>query len=249
LIVSSASRQERDKPQQAKEKLLMVALTSETAIPKTGLSVEELLALAPDTDDLPDHLRSPAEAQAINTIRAKQMARAPAPAWFARKSDVTGAYIVAPNHVDQELGEALTMEALGLTSSNVLGAIIDNISNLAVVNGTLDEARFNRLLATVRSVEPADELEAMMAVQMAAIHDATMTHARRLHLAGNAETLERNEKAVNRLARTFAAQMATLKQYRSGGVQKVIVQHVHVNEGGQAVVAGELNGGGHKRER
>ena len=44
--------------------------------------------------------------------------------------------------------------------------------------------------------------------------------------------------------RTFAAQMETLKRYRSGGQQKVIVEHVHVNKGGQAIVGAVNQGGG-----
>jgi hypothetical protein len=38
----------------------------------------------------------------------------------------------------------------------------------------------------------------------------------------------------NKLARTFAAQVAALKDYRSKGEQKMTVQHVHVADGGQA---------------
>jgi hypothetical protein len=44
------------------------------------------------------------------------------------------------------------------------------------------------------------------------------------------------ERAFNKLARTFAAQVEALKRYRSGGEQKMTVQHVHVAEGGQAIV-------------
>ena len=39
---------------------------------------------------------------------------------------------------------------------------------------------------------------------------------------------------------TFAAQMSALKEYRSKGEQKMTVQHVHVAEGGQAIV-GNVN--------
>jgi hypothetical protein len=38
------------------------------------------------------------------------------------------------------------------------------------------------------------------------------------------------------IARTFATQMEALKRYRTGGEQKVTVQHVSVSEGGQAIV-------------
>jgi hypothetical protein len=48
------------------------------------------------------------------------------------------------------------------------------------------------------------------------------------------------ERAFNKLARTFAAQVEALKRYRSGGEQKMTVQHVHVAEGGQAIV-GNVN--------
>jgi len=44
------------------------------------------------------------------------------------------------------------------------------------------------------------------------------------------------ERALNKLARTYATQMEALKRYRTGGEQKVTVQHVSVSEGGQAIV-------------
>src|SRR5271168_4122239 len=50
---------------------------------------------------------------------------------------------------------------------------------------------------------------------------------------------------------TFAAQMSALKEYRSKGEQKMTVQHVHVAEGGQAIV-GNVNAaaeGGGAREK
>jgi hypothetical protein len=45
---------------------------------------------------------------------------------------------------------------------------------------------------------------------------------------------------LTKLMRTYAAQMEALKRYRSGGEQKMTVQHVHVAEGGQAIV-GNVN--------
>jgi hypothetical protein len=48
------------------------------------------------------------------------------------------------------------------------------------------------------------------------------------------------QNAFDKLARTFAARVEALKRYRSGGEQKMTVQHVHVAEGGQAIV-GNVN--------
>ena len=75
---------------------------------------------------------------------------------------------------------------------------------------------------------------------MAAVHMASMTFARRLAHVDNIPQQDSAESAFNKLARTFAAQMSALKEYRSKGEQKMTVQHVHVAEGGQAIV-GNVN--------
>jgi hypothetical protein len=49
---------------------------------------------------------------------------------------------------------------------------------------------------------------------------------------------------LNKLARTFASQVEALKKYRSAGEQTIKVQHVTVNEGGQAIVGNVSQGGG-----
>ena len=51
------------------------------------------------------------------------------------------------------------------------------------------------------------------------------------------------ERALNKLARTNSTQMEALKRYRTGGQQKVTVEHVTVNEGGQAIVGAVTHGG------
>ena len=99
------------------------------------------------------------------------------------------------------------------------------------------------MFAVVKGLEPKDQLETMLAAQMAAVHMATMTFAYRL---GRVETIPQQdsaERAFNKLARTFAAQMEALKRYRTGGQQKVTVEHVTVNQGGQAIVGSVTQGG------
>ena len=95
------------------------------------------------------------------------------------------------------------------------------------------------MLAVVKGIEPRDQIEAMLAAQMAAVHMASMTLARRL---ANAENISQQDsaRAFNKLTRTFAAQMRALKEYRSKGEQKMTVQHVHVAEGVQGIV-GNVN--------
>ena len=51
------------------------------------------------------------------------------------------------------------------------------------------------------------------------------------------------ERALNKLARTYTAQVEALKQYRSKGQQIVRVERVNVESGGQAVVGHVQHGG------
>ena len=107
----------------------------------------------------------------------------------------------------------------------------------------MDEEGLNFMLAMTKGIEPRDQVEAMLAAQMAAVHNATMTFARRLNHVENIPQQDSAERAFNKLARTFAAQVEALKPYRSSGEQTMRVEHVTVNEGGQAIV-GEVTYGG-----
>jgi hypothetical protein len=88
----------------------------------------------------------------------------------------------------------------------------------------------------------------MLATQMAAVHMASMTFARRLAGVENIPQQDSASNAFNKLSRTFAAQMEALKRYRTGGEQRVTVRHVSVHQGGQAIVgsvsAAKGGGGG-----
>lgn len=97
-------------------------------------------------------------------------------------------------------------------------------------------------LGFVDAMQPEDAAETLLLTQMATTHQATMMLARRLNHVENIPQQDAAEKALNKLARTFAAQMDTLKRYRTGGQQKVTVEHVTVNEGGQAVVGAVTHG-------
>ena len=100
------------------------------------------------------------------------------------------------------------------------------------------------MLSVVRGINPRDETEALLAAQMAAIHNATMVAARPPE---HVETIPQQDSAstmLNKLARTFASQVEALKKYRSAGEQTIKVQHVTVNDGGQAIVGNVSQGGG-----
>lgn len=140
------------------------------------------------------------------------------------------------DHPVRVTGLALLKEALGSCDGEFIGGLVRQLADAAQRGDKISEEDLNFLLAVVKDIRPRDQLEAMLAAQMAVTHEAFMTFARRL---GNVEILEQQdsaERAFNKLARTFVLQLEALKRYRSGGEQKVTVQHVTVSEGGQAIV-------------
>src|SRR5262245_23401849 len=95
-------------------------------------------------------------------------------------------------------------------------------------------------------IAPRDELEGMIAAQLIACHNASMECYRRAML--NEQTFEGRREALNqasKLSRTYATLIESLNRHRGKGTQKVTVEHVHVHEGGQAIVGHvETPGGG-----
>ena len=139
------------------------------------------------------------------------------------------------------------MEALGTTDLDFLDGILCQLLNVGSRAGKVDERGLNFLLSVIKGVKPRDQVEALLAAQMAAVHAATMTFAWRLARVQTIPQRDSAERAFNKLARTFAAQVEALKRYRSRGDQTVRVEHVTVNEGGQAIVGNVRHGGGRNR--
>jgi hypothetical protein len=141
----------------------------------------------------------------------------------------------------------LLMEALGTTDPDFLDGILCQLENVGRRGGKADERGLNFMLSVIKGVKPRDEVEALLAAQMAVVHTATMTMAFRLGRTQTIPQQDSAERAFNKLARTFAAQVEALKRYRSRGDQTVRVEHVTVNEGGQAIVGNVAHSGGGNR--
>lgn len=130
----------------------------------------------------------------------------------------------------------------------VMYGLVNQLAALGAPGRKADAEAANFALGFVDSMAPRDPAEALLFAQMAAIHQATMTLARRLNHVETLPQQDGAERALNKLARTFAAQVEALKRYRSTGQQKVVVEHVTVNEGGQAIVGTVTRGEGAKED-
>jgi hypothetical protein len=117
-------------------------------------------------------------------------------------------------------------------------------------NSDPDEIRRERHAAVdaLMGIKPGDELEGMIAAQLIAAHNASMECYRRAMM--REQTFEGRREALsqaNRLSRTYATLLDALNRHRGKGQQKVTVEHVHVHEGGQAIVGNVERRGGRGR--
>jgi hypothetical protein len=186
---------------------------------------------------------TPREQESMTAFLARQKEQKSTPGITV--TDKKGVAQIDVAHDRPDIGQALLMEALGTADQHFLVGLIGQLANTATQGPTLDDRALNFMLAMVKGIQPRDQVEAMLAAQMAAVHNATMTFARRLNDVENIAQQDSAERAFNKLARTFAAQVEALKRYRAGGQQKVTVEHVNVHAGGKAIVGAiQAPGGG-----
>ena len=181
---------------------------------------------------------TPAEKEAVRRILARREGRSSAPNVSIRHEGETD--VISLTQGDPVAGSVVVMDALGICEADFASWYLSQIIEVAKPGARADEKATNAMLAGIAAMRPRDEAEAMLIAQMIATHELAMTFARRLK---RIENIPQQDSAVNgltKLTRTYAAQMEALKRYRSGGEQKMTVQHVHVAEGGQAIV-GNVN--------
>jgi hypothetical protein len=159
---------------------------------------------------------------------------------------VKGQAQIAFDHPDQDHAISLVQDTIGAPDAAVFVGLFFQLANASLDKGEVSSANLNFMLGVMKDIAPRDTVETMLASQMAAVQMATMTFARRLAQVETIQQQDSAERAFNKLARTFTMQMEALKRYRTGGQQKVTVEHVTVNEGGQAIVGSvETGGRGH----
>ncbi len=139
-----------------------------------------------------------------------------------------------PNGQTREWWQRL-MNALGTPSSAFVAASLQQLIAAArLPNSGICEIAVNASLAFIEGAKPRDEIECTLVIQMACTHSAAMTVLGRLGGAAGDRTV------AAMVLRAYATQVEALRRLRNGGSQTLRVEHVHVNEGGQALI-GNVN--------
>jgi hypothetical protein len=184
-----------------------------------------------------DHAPSDAERQEIAAASGRQKKRPPRVAVGIRQPE-NAMMEISPTHSDGKGWRTRLEDALGTASTFVDTELVRLMTVFRDRKGIIDERAVNAALAVVDGLKPQNEIEAMLALQMAATHALAMKFGALLN-SGAVETIPQQDSAaltLSRLQRAFTTQMDALSNMRRGGRQKVVVEHVHVYPAGQAIV-------------
>lgn len=139
--------------------------------------------------------------------------------------------------------------ATGVTAENQMTQKLNEIQQLLFFpEGTSTKVAYatvTRAIELLESLKPADGAETMLAQQMVGTHFAALECLRRAALTN--QTFEGRDMALKhaqKLMALYAKQLETLNKHRGKGQQKVTVEHVHVADGGQAIVGNVETGAG-----
>jgi hypothetical protein len=155
-----------------------------------------------------------------------------------------------------EAVRAPTADEVWTPTRDALVSTLDEPNMIAVaaseqrLEAALEAGVLPTALDAAVSANAQNSLEKMLTHQMAVAHQLAMKVAAQAQEAG-LPPVERARlmNASARMMQAFQEGFLTLKKARRGGRQTVVVQHVHVTDGGQAVVAGQVKTrtGGHSR--
>jgi len=139
---------------------------------------------------------------------------------------------------DTKEWEARLNTALGTVSPDFVRSSLLQLQSAArSPYGTISETAINAALAMIEAAAPRDEIEGALAIQMACTHTAAMAVLGKMDSAFGAERrIAAFGSTAARLMKVFTMQVEVLRRLRYGGHQFVRVEHVHVNDGGQAII-------------
>ena len=157
-------------------------------------------------------------------------------------------------------GTESVMREFGTSDPDFLHGLIDQVGNASPKSHNYHEERLESwgakqfvdkvgvksMFGFIKEGKPTDMIEATLLSLMTVAHAHAMRFATLLANAKSLAERDSAERTMNRLMRTFLAQVEVLQRYRSRNENKVVFQHVSVREGGQAIVGNVTQSG---RER
>ena len=155
---------------------------------------------------------------------------------------------IGQNVKNPQLHTMRLMRTFSSSYGNFINYMVGRLATVLKGSGGLTVEALNGALAFVANVNPKNEAEAMLAVQIFLTNDEATRAMRQMNSSEWADSIHQFGNLSVKLMRTFTMQVEAMAKLQRGGVQTV--KHVHVdNRGGQAVIAENVNTGGPKSEK
>lgn len=147
------------------------------------------------------------------------------------------------------VGEPGELKRIGGSQSDIWNNLIVGqvVQTLWTKNSDAEERKrqYEGTISALIAISPRDEIEGMIAAQLMAAHNASMECFRRAMIGEQTfEGRKENLNQANKLSRTYSTLLEALNRHRGKGQQKVTVEHVHVHQGGHAIVGNVRSQGG-----
>jgi len=223
-------------------KALAKGKTIEIAVPESGNLAEAKNTLAkgiPGWDQMTSEQQT--ELAEIATAQCKQ--RQPVKVTLTRKPG--GGMSIGIAGECEAHGLLKLQKTFAAVSMDPVNARANELLKYLGSVGADNAERYNAALSFIESMEPKNQAEALLLVQMYVTHDAAIRALSQLGSAEWAPTMQTFGNLATKLLRTSQGQMETLARMQRGGEQ--VVRHIHVdNRGGQAVIAENVHAGGNE---
>ena len=157
-----------------------------------------------------------------------------------KKATVKTPYVIDEDEIKEEIDDemrgAILTEATGVVCDSLSVRLINDAVYVIEDYGEDKAACARTTVSALRSIGPQDGIEGLLANQMVATHFQAIASFQKANLTKDVNFRDRYTNMATKLSRTFIAQLEALNKYRGKGQQKMTVEHVHVNDGGQAIV-------------
>ena len=148
-----------------------------------------------------------------------------------------------------DIAKATYSSATGSASTGYAKRMFDQTVNALVISkkeAAHEDA--NAIMGALLALNPQDEIEGMMCSRLLVLQDHYMEYMSRAKNSDDTQIIDANINRATKLMRLYNETLQALhKHRRKGDDQRVVVQHIHVNDGGQAVGIHAPGGGGYNK--
>ena len=116
------------------------------------------------------------------------------------------------------------------------------IGRNALTNVTTKEEKIDyqalkaEAIDNITALDPKDNLQMMLAAQMISIHVTQQRMMLFVNNAFDADAIAKYTNTITKLSNVFIQQVNLMKKLKGEVEKKIVIEHVNVNSGGQAVV-------------